>query len=293
MTTSIFSTETLGACREICGKSGSNFTPVFALLPKDQKEAMTVLYSFMRLTDDISDGESSQENRRTNLNNWKKQLSEILNDKTAGFQKISPVLNGVKQLVEQANVAPEWLYEVIAGVEEDLIFKGYTTKAERDSYCFKVASVVGLCCLAIWKGNLTKGRDAAIDTGYAFQRTNILRDLMEDFKRGRCYLPGVTLDEFGVSPMIPTNGTQKEAWNRLIRFEINEIEKLFLSGRTLLPLLPRPGRAVFSGFLGIYHAILIQIAKDPEVVWRKRVRVGSIRKSQIMLQALRIKWIGF
>ena len=89
------------------------------------------------------------------------------------------------------------------------------------------------------------------------------------------------------------NGTQKEAWNRLIRFEINEIEKLFLSGRTLLPLLPRPGRAVFSGFLGIYHAILIQIAKDPEVVWRKRVRVGSIRKSQIMLQALRIKWIGF
>lgn len=60
MTTSIFSTETLGACREICGKSGSNFTPVFALLPKDQKEAMTVLYSFMRLTDDISDGESSR-----------------------------------------------------------------------------------------------------------------------------------------------------------------------------------------------------------------------------------------
>lgn len=259
----------------------------------DQKEAMTVLYSFMRLTDDISDGEASQDNPRTNLNKWKTKLSETLNGKSFEPNKESLVLEGVKQLVDQLQVNPNWLYEVISGVEEDLDFQGYTTKAERDSYCFKVASVVGLCCLAIWKGDLPKGREPAIDTGYAFQRTNILRDLMEDFNRGRCYLPKATMDQFGVPPRIPTNGTQKEAWNRLIRSEVNEIEQLFLSGRKLLPILPRPGRAVFSGFLEIYHAILEQISKDTEVVWRKRVRVGPLKKCKIMLQAFRIKWLGF
>ena len=293
MTESIFSDRTLLVCREICEKSGSNFTPVFALLPKDQMEAMTVLYSFMRLTDDISDGESTLDQKRRDLGDWKKQLIESLTEQNSNFQDQSPVLDGVKKLVKELHVEPEWLYAVIAGVEEDLDFEGYATNTERDSYCYKVACVVGLCCLAIWKGNMTKGMKPATDTGYAFQRTNILRDLMEDFSRGRCYIPGELLAQFGLSPRIPQNSAEKEAWNQLIRYEINEIEKLFLSGRKLLPLLPRSGRAVFSGFLAIYHAILEQISKDTEVVWQKRVRVGPIRKCQIMLRSLRIKWIGF
>ena len=293
MTVTIFSDQTLSACREICEKSGSNFTPVFALLPKEQKEAMVVLYSFMRLTDDISDGEYPQQIRRNKLEDWKKQLGEILSENSPDPKNDSPVLKGTKQLVDHFRVDSRWLFEVIMGVEEDLLFQGYDTETERDAYCFKVASVVGLCCLAIWQGDLAMGMQSAIDTGYAFQRTNILRDLMEDFKRGRCYLPKSKLNQFRVEPCIPTDQIQIQSWNSLIKSEIHEIEKLFASGQKLLRLLPRPGRAVFSGFLAIYHAILEQIDIDPEVVWKKRVRVSRIRKFLIMAKSIRIKWLGF
>ncbi len=249
---------------------------------------MTVLYAFMRITDDIADKEQDFQSRFNDLQTWKRQLEGILKGEEG-----NPVLVGMREVINHFPVDSAWLFEVISGVEKDLAFRGFANARERDEYCYQVASVVGLCCVAIWNGDVDKGQIPALETGYAFQRTNILRDLKEDFARGRCYLPTDSLLSFGLVPHNPRNQEEMALWNSLIRFEIGEIEKLFISGKRLTNHLPKSGRAVFRGFMGLYQALLRKIAKDPSIVWRERVSVRSTQKARILFQALCLKWLGF
>lgn len=288
MNSSPFSDQTLLTCKTICFQSGSNFTPIFGLLPRMQREAMIVLYAFMRVTDDIADRDQDFQSRFNELQSWKKQLGEALSGGDG-----NPMLVGMREVLKHFPVEASWLFEVISGVEKDLAFCGFANALERDAYCYQVASVVGLCCVAIWKGDVIKGHTPALDTGFAFQRTNILRDLKEDFTLGRCYLPKDLLFSFGIGSHGPTDQKEETLWDSLIRFEIGEIEKLFASGKRLKNYLPRGGRAVFGGFMELYHSLLQKIAKDPSIVWRERVRVSSTQKASILFRAFCLKWFGF
>ncbi len=249
---------------------------------------MTVLYAFMRVTDDIADQDADFQSRSRELQIWKNQLIMALKGEGE-----NPVLAGMFEVIKHFPVDSSWLFEVISGVEKDLAFRGFETASDRDSYCYQVASVVGLCCVAIWNGDLVQGHLPAVETGFAIQRTNILRDLMEDFARGRCYLSNDTLQSFGLGALGPRDQKEESLWEKLIRFEIGEIELLFHSGKRLKKHLPRGGRAVFGCFIELYQSLLKKISQDPGIVWRERVRVSTFQKTRILFSALSYKWFGF
>lgn len=278
----------LDHCREICKSAGSNFTSAFAFLPQRQREAMLALYAFMRHTDDISDEAGDVEEKVTRLDQWEDQL-----DRAIEGQGGHPVLEAVTWLVRSFGVNPDYFREVIRGVREDLHFVGFADRAQQDAYCYKVASVVGLCCIKIWGAADPAADSPSIATGLAFQRTNILRDLKEDLEKGRCYIPRDLLEHFGVRPEVPRTQVETSAWKRLIEAEVKECRKLYEKGGELFSYLPRPGRAVLLGFSRIYHGLLEKIAADPDAVWQGRIRLTKFRKVMIFARAWRMRVLGF
>lgn len=274
-------------CQEVCKAASSNFTSAFALLPLRQRQAMMALYAFMRQTDDISDEPGDPQEKQARLDGWESQLNEAVQGKSG-----NPILEGVSWLIRCFGLPLEYFQEVIQGVREDLSFGGFANRREQDDYCYKVASVVGLCCIRIWGATDPAAEAPSIATGLAFQRTNILRDIKEDLERGRCYIPRDVLTRFGVEARVPENPAQVRAWTELIRFEIEQCQLLYQAGRKLFPFLPKPGRAVLFGFSGVYHGLLKAIGSNPESIWKGRVRLGPVQKGSIFLRALIMRYLG-
>ncbi len=287
----------LTACQEICRTAGSNFTAAFAFLPKRQREAMVALYAFMRQTDDLSDEPGDPTEKARKLALWEVQLGQAIDGPSAHSQIqaapcCEPVLEAASWLVQTFGVKPDYFREVIKGVRADLDFTGFANRAEQDAYCYRVASVVGLCCIRIWGATDPRAESPSIATGLAFQRTNILRDLKEDLEKGRCYIPRDVLDAFGARPEIPKDPNQLLAWTKLVQSEVNGCKPLYDAGQELFQFLPRPGRAVLLGFSKIYRSLLDTIAAHPESIWQGRTKISRSRKGTIFLRALIMRFFG-
>src|SRR5579859_7987993 len=167
-------------CQQLARREAGNFYHAFRVLPGPQRRAMCVLYAFLRITDDLSDGPGSPDEKRAALENWRRQLDDALSGKYA--HDLAPALHDV---VQHFRVPRQYLDEAIDGVMMDLDRTRYQTLAELYRYCYHVASVVGLSCIHIWGFAGEEAKEYAEKAGIAFQLTNILRDLREDVERDR------------------------------------------------------------------------------------------------------------
>ncbi|MEE8450842.1 MAG: phytoene/squalene synthase family protein [Thermoguttaceae bacterium] len=274
------------ACRRISRAAGSNFFLSFLLLPRAKRRAMEALYAFMRHTDDLADNPRSVERRTADLLQWRAAFEDALNDRL-GTERLQsfPLLPAVVDAVRQYRIPEQHLRAAIDGVEMDLHKRRYETFGELEQYCHRVASAVGLACVHIWGFRDREAFEPARKCGIALQLTNILRDVQEDARSDRVYLPLEDLrqcdypcDRF-VEEMI--RGEADARFDRLMLLEIARAETYYREGAELMPLLAPDGRRIFGMIMSTYHALLEKIERRPRDVLSRRVRLGTPKKLRI------------
>lgn len=273
-------------CQRLARRTARNFYYAFLVLPRPQRMAMGALYAFFRLTDDIADAPGPEAERRSNLDRWRQRLDASL----AGTPPCQPPWLALADTVRQYEIPPALLHAVVAGVGDDLTVSRYATFADLYHYCYQVASAVGLACLRVWGVHDRRAELPAEWCGIAFQLTNILRDVREDFARGRVYFPLEEIRRYGVREAELGDGRASEAVVKFLRFQVCRAQSYYDRAAALDAYLEPPARAVHSAMVRIYRGLLAQIERDPAVVLRRRVRLSVPRKLAILLSSFRLRF---
>ena len=273
-------------CRRVSRAAGSNFFLCFLLLPRAKRRAMEALYAFMRHTDDLADNPQSVERRAADLLQWRAAFEDALSDRLDADRVASfSLLPAVVDTVRRYEIPEQHLRAAIDGVEMDLHKRRYETFGQLEEYCHRVASAVGLACVHIWGFRDQQAFEPARKCGIALQLTNILRDLQEDARSDRVYLPLEDLrqcdysDGQFVEDMI--RGEADARFDRLMSLEIARAETFYREGVELMQWLAPDGRRIFGMMMSTYHALLEKIERRPRDVLSRRVRVGRLKKLRI------------
>lgn len=270
-------------CRELTRTTAHNFGYAFWTLPAKPRQAMSVLYAFMRVTDDLGDrADRPVEQRRRDLEDWRQQLHAAL----CGQAVQHPVLPAMADVAANYGIDAEHLTAVITGVEQDLIPRVIQTEEELADYCYLVAGAVGLCCLPIWGCRDAAARASAIACGRAFQRTNILRDISEDAAVTRFYVPQEALDRFGCSWTSIPNSKPVGGWRDLLVDQTHRAQADYVLAEELFQFLPRGSRPILRTMLDIYGGLLQLIIRRDYDVFSSRVRLSRPRKIYLTLKNL-------
>ena len=267
-------------CDVLSRREAKNFYYSFRLLPPERRKSMTALYAFLRKTDDIADDAGATADKRVSLDAWRDALDLALRGENDSFW---PGLPALVDTVGRHSIPPEYLNEVIDGVEMDLKIFAYPTFDDLYRYCYRVASAVGLSCLHIWGFDETDGeaRRLAEANGVALQLTNILRDVRADALLGRTYLPVEDLERFKVRRESLREGVMTPAHRDLFEFEAHRARHYYDLAAPLAGRVDPVGRPVLATITGIYRALLGEIVKQDYDVLKKRIRIPAWRKAAI------------
>jgi phytoene synthase len=276
-------------CRRVARRAARNFYYAFLPLSREQHNAICAVYAFARRSDDFADDETpcTIEDRRSSLNRWRAALEAAL----AGDCGENLELPAVCAAIERFAIPPLYFFELIAGVSTDLDPPRYETFDELYRYCYSVASTIGLICLHIFGFQSQKAPPCAEKLGVAFQLTNILRDLREDTKRGRLYLPQEDLQRFGIARGDIESG-RIERVRELLRFEADRAEAYYREGAPLLGLVDPRSRACLWVMTAIYHGILERMRAADYDVFSRRAGLSHAEKTGIMIRGLKLHLLG-
>lgn len=275
------------AAEAVAKSRARNFYYAFIVLPPERRRALCAVYAFMRYCDDISDGASPCDDRRDLLRKWRIQLDLALSGDFGG----NAFLPAFHDSVRRFSIPGEYFHWVIDGAEMDLSIYSYRTFDDLYRYCFKVASAVGLVCLQIFGFSDERAKKLAEKCGIAFQLTNILRDIKEDARMGRIYLPAEDLERFSYTPEDLRREALDERFQALMTFEANRAREYYSRARNLLAFVDETSRPSLWAMMEIYSRILKKIVRRRYNVFDKRIRLSSIEKSGIALKALVMRFI--
>ena len=276
-------------CRVLARREARNFYYAFLLLPRSRHLSMCALYAFMRHTDDLADEPGTPEEKTRALEAWRRALDTALSGDRSFAIATWPGLPALADTVARYSIPAKLLHEVIEGVSMDIQPRGFSTFDELADYCYHVASVVGLSCLHIWgyRSGGGKAERLAEHCGIALQLTNILRDVRDDARNGRIYLPREDLARFGVEPEdLAADGRPSDRVRELLAFEGRRAYDYYEEARPLVPLVDPVGRPVLRTIVGIYRALLDEIARRDYNVLDDRISLPSWRKLAIALRAM-------
>ncbi len=267
-------------CKQKAAQSGSSFTVSFIFLPKNQRDAMTVLYAFCREVDDVVDECSDYSVAQTKLNWWKSEIANLY----AGTPQ-HPVTKALQPVVAQFNLAQEHFLEIIDGMEMDLKFNRYEDFKQLQLYCYRVASVVGLLSAQIFGFKNRKTLKYAHDLGMAFQLTNIIRDVGEDARRGRIYLPLDELKKAKVSEDDILQSRETPQVKELIEYQIERAETYYDKALRELPVEDAKQQRTGLIMAAIYRTLLREIkAESAEKVLNFKTKLPPLRKFMLAIQ---------
>ncbi|HEX5478061.1 MAG TPA: presqualene diphosphate synthase HpnD, partial [Burkholderiales bacterium] len=201
-------------CQQKAAASGSSFYYSFLFLPRERRRAITALYAFCREVDDVVDEASDPQVAAAKLAWWRAEIARLF----AGTPQ-HPVMRALQPYTQAFSLSAERLNEIIDGMEMDLTQTRYLDWAGLERYCYRVASVVGLLAAGIFGYRDARTLDYARSLGIAFQLTNIIRDVGEDARKNRIYLPMEELRRFGVPASDILQSRQSAQFGELMRFE--------------------------------------------------------------------------
>jgi phytoene synthase len=271
-------------CQDKTAKSGSSFTASFIFLSQEKRDAMTALYAFCREVDDIVDEIADLNVAQTKLNWWRGEIKNLYLK-----QPQHPVTKALAQHIEAFKLDAEHFNEIIDGMEMDLKFNRYEDFKQLQLYCYRVASVVGLLSAQIFGFNNRKTLKYAHDLGIAFQLTNIIRDVGEDARRHRIYLPLDELSQFNVTEEDLLQSRESDAVKALLEYQIERAESYYDKALNELPPEDKKQQRVGLMMAAIYRTLLREIkAGGAEKVLNSRISLGTLRKFYL---ALRV-WLG-
>ncbi len=261
-------------CEEKTAKSGSSFYYSFMFLPKDRREAITALYAFCREVDDIADECTDFTIAQTKLNWWRTEIESLYEGKPQ-----HPVSKALLNPIKTYQLDAEHFIEIIDGMEMDLKFNRYEDFKQLQLYCYRVASVVGLLTAQILGFSNRKTLKYAHDLGMAFQLTNIIRDVGEDARRNRIYLPLDELAQFNVTEDDILHSRESDAVKNLLDHQIERAETYYDRALRELPAEDRKNQRVGLMMAAIYRTLLREIRVDgAQKVLNSRTSLGALRK---------------
>lgn len=258
---------------KITRQSKSNLALAFISLGRERRRDITVFYAFCRVIDDIADDvDLSGEEKKRRLSDWRGWLRVPAAEE--------PTLAGdVRRLIHKYSLAPEMLWEIIAGVEMDLSTKRYATFEELRVYCYRVASVVGLVSIEIFGYRNAACKEYAIQLGLALQMTNIIRDVGKDLRQGRIYLPREDLARFNYSETELLDRQYDDRFVQLMEFEAKRAWGFFARAAEVLPREDRQSMVAAEIMASIYRALLRRIELDKFRVFEKEYQLSKLEKA--------------
>ena len=265
--------------RDITRREAKNFYYAFLTLPQERRRAIYVAYAFCRYCDDAVDTAESVDQKMATLESLHASLNHAYTGRTS-----DPLFLALADVADRHDIPEEYFKQVIHGVESDLTKVRYQDFEELRSYCYQVASVVGLICLQIFGYKDDSAREHAIDLGLAMQLTNIARDIQEDLGLGRIYLPQDEIARFGYSEEALEAGIVNESFIDLMRFQAQRARGYFDSGFKLLPYLSPRSRACPAVMGQLYSKVLQRIEEAEFDVFQHRISLSKTEKLRVTAQ---------
>ncbi|MBN9424051.1 MAG: squalene synthase HpnD [Candidatus Accumulibacter sp. 66-26] len=260
-------------CQQKAAQSGSSFYYSFLFLPPNRRRAITALYAFCREVDDVVDECHDPQIATTKLVWWRQEVARLY----AGTPE-HPVTRALLLTLAEFNLPQEQLLEIIDGMEMDLRQSRYLDFKALSLYCYRVASIVGLLAAEIFGYEDRRTQKYAHDLGMAFQLTNIIRDVGEDARMGRIYLPIDELQRFGVPAADILNARYSDNFRQLMEFQIERAEQYYRQAMDELPPADRKAQRPGLVMAAIYRTLLDEIKRDGCQVLTQRTSLTPLRK---------------
>ena len=268
-------------CQEKAAASGSSFYYAFRFLPPQRRRAITAFYAFCREVDDIADECHDQQVARIKLAWWREEIARLYEGTPT-----HPVTQSLAESIHVYRLPQESLEAVIDGMEMDLGevrgqgagYVRYADFKQLNLYCHRVAGVVGEVAALIFGVTDRATLKYANRLGLAFQLTNIIRDVGEDARRNRIYLPQDELARFNVSESDLLHARYSEAFSNLMAFQCERALNTYQEAFALLPAADRKAQRPGLVMAAIYHTLLLEIQRDHFLVLDRRYALTPIRK---------------
>ena len=260
-------------CQQKTASSGSSFYYSFLFLPAERRRAITALYAFCREVDDTVDECSDESIARIKLAWWRTEIAAMY----AGKQS-HPVTQALQPHLQPYALEERHLQAIIDGMEMDLNQTRYLDYTALQRYCWHVASVVGILSASIFGATRPETLQYAEKLGLAFQLTNIIRDVGEDARKGRIYLPVNELQQFGVTAADLLNARHNEKFEALMKFQAARAQAVYDEAFALLPKEDRRAQRPGLMMSAIYRTLLTEVEADGYHVLTQRISLTPIRK---------------
>lgn len=254
-------------CERITAVNSRSFHLASRLLPPPQRRAVRALYAFCRTTDDIVDnteGDSSDA-----LQAWRHRAFHSCD------HSHDPIPTAWRNACTTYRIPHIYAEQLVDGVARDMVQSRYETFAELAEYAYGVASTVGLMSMHIIGFHSQEAIPYAVRLGVALQLTNILRDVAEDWRRGRLYLPQEELTAFGLTEGDIAAGVVTEKWRSFMRYQIDRNRRLYQEAWPGIAMLNPEGRLAIAAAAEFYAAILQDIEQHDYDVFSRRAHVGK------------------
>ena len=258
---------------KIVRRARSNFFWSFVFLNKAKRDAIFAAYAFARHTDDLVDDASNAEEAETRLTAWRREL-----DACYFGHPTTDITLALKPVVDRYKIPQTNFDDLINGVEMDLSTDRYATFDDLQTYCYRVASVVGLICIEIFGYENEETKTYAVNLGLALQLTNILRDVGEDAERGRIYLPTEDLERFGCTESAILSRQDDEAFREMMAFQCTRARSYYTLAENHLSETDRRSMFPAETMGRIYFAILEKIEQRDYRVFDERVTLSALWK---------------
>lgn len=263
----------LSRAYELCGKIAAHHSKSFymasALLPEEKRSAVRALYAFCRTVDDIVD-DGSVVGRAAELDYWRNLSQGLMPPRPDDL-----AAQAWADTRSRFHIPPRYALQLIDGVSTDINPRRYKNFDDLATYCYGVASTVGLMSMYIVGFKSNEALPYAIKLGVALQVTNILRDVGEDLRNGRIYLPKDELKIFGISDKQLERCQVNDAWRNFMRYQIARARALYAEAEKGLPYLERDGQLAVGASANFYQGILETIEANDYDVFSKRASLTT------------------
>jgi len=270
-------------CQNKAAQSGSSFYYAFLFLPLERRKAITALYALCREVDDVVDECRDAQLARVKLAWWRTQIDKMM----AGVPE-HPVTRALQPHLTSCGITRERLLAVIDGMEMDLDQSRYLDWPGLRKYCWHAAGVVGELSAGVFGYRDPQTLVYAERLGLAFQLTNIIRDVGDDARRGRIYLPIDELQRFDVKASELLNAQHSDRFEALMRFQAERTRALYREAMENLPESDRRAQRPGLMMAAIYYALLDEIEREGWHVLEQRISLTPLRKFWLAWQT----WVG-
>jgi phytoene synthase len=260
-------------CQQKAASSGSSFYYSFLFVPVERRRAITALYAFCREVDDVVDEAMDPQVAAAKLAWWRAEVANLF-----AARPQHPVTRALEPHRDKFGLSAARLHEIIDGMQMDLQQSRYLDWVGLEAYCYRVASVVGLLAAGIFGYRDARTLDYAKNLGIAFQLTNIIRDVGEDARKNRVYLPVEDLQRFGVPAADILQARETSAFRELMKFEADRARRFYDSAISALPAADRRAQRPGLIMAAIYRTLLDEIQRDGFRVLTRRTSLTPLRK---------------